>query len=293
MTKSQMTPLRRRMIEDMVMRNMASTTQRVYTYAVANFARYHARSPDQLGIEDVRTYRLYLLSRGLKAKSINPIVGGLRFFYGTTLGKKELAEQIPFARVEETLPAVLSRDQVMALLRAEPDLKMRTIYITIYATGLRISEVIRLTAADINRRRMVVQVRDGKGGKDRFIMLSEQLLGILRHYWPMRGASSGNLLFPGEKPGEPVTVRTVQRAFHDAAERAGLAGKITPHTLRHSFATHLLEQGVDIRVIQQLLGHRNINSTARYAQVATNTIRKIQSPLELLNFEMAEARTRR
>ena len=293
MPKSQTTPLRRRMIEDMVMRNMASTTQRVYTYAVANFARYHARSPDQLGIEDVRTYRLHLLSRGLKAKSINPIVGGLRFFYATTLGKKEIAEQIPFARVEETLPAVLSRDQVMGLIRAEPDLKMRTIYITIYATGLRISEVVKLTAADINRRRMVVQVRDGKGGKDRFIMLSEQLLSILRHYWPKRGASSGKLLFPGEAPEQPVTTRTVQRAFREAADRAGLAANVTPHTLRHSFATHLLEQGVDIRVIQQLLGHRNINSTARYAQVATNTIRRIQSPLELLNIEMTDPRQRR
>lgn len=292
MTKSQMTPLRRRMVEDMVFRNMAPSTQQVYTYAVANFARYHAKSPDKLGLDDVRTYRLHLLSRGLKAKSINPIVGGLRFFYATTLGKRDIAEQIPFARVEETLPAVLSRDQVMELLRAEPDLKMRTIYITIYATGLRISEVVKLTAADINSRRMVVQVRDGKGAKDRFIMLSEQLLGILRHYWPKRGAS-GNLLFPGEKPGEPITPRTVQRAFHEAATRAGLVGRITPHTLRHSFATHLLEMGVDIRVIQQLLGHRNINSTARYTQVAINTIRKIQSPLELLNFEMAEPRPHR
>ena len=283
MTK-QISPLRQRMIEDMVMRNMAPTTQRVYTYAVANFARYHHKSPDQLGLEEVRSYRLHLLSRGLKAKSINPIVGGLRFFYGTTLGKQDVAEQIPFARVEETLPAVLSRDQVMQLLRAEPDLKMRTIYIVIYAAGLRISEVVKLTAADINSKREVIRVREGKGAKDRFIMLSEQLLAILRYYWPYRGAA-GKLLFPGEAPDQPITTRTVQRAFRDAANRAGFADKITPHTLRHSFATHLLEMGVDIRVIQQLLGHRNINSTARYAQVATNTIRKIQSPLELGSVE--------
>ena len=151
MTK-QITPLRQRMIEDMVFRNMAPTTQRVYTYAVANFAHYHHQSPDQLGLEDVRTYRLHLIARGLKAKSINPIVGGLRFFYGTTLGKKDLAEQIPFACVEETLPAVLSRDQVMQLLRAEPDLMMRTIFIVIYAAGLRISEVVKLTATDINSK---------------------------------------------------------------------------------------------------------------------------------------------
>jgi site-specific recombinase XerD len=292
MTTQQMTPLRKRMIEDMVMRNMALATQRVYTYAVANFARYHRKSPDQLGLEDIRDYRLHLIARGLKAKSINPIVGGLRFFYGTTLGKKELAEQIPFARVEETLPAVLSRDQVMQLLRSEPDLKMRTVFIVIYAAGLRISEVVKLTAADINSQRMVIRVREGKGAKDRFIMLSEQLLTILRQYWPHRGAS-GNLLFPGEAAGQPITPRTVQRAFRDATGRAGLPDKITPHTLRHSFATHLLEMGVDIRVIQQLLGHRNINSTARYAQVATNTIRQIQSPLELLAVEMTKDRPRR
>ena len=292
MTTQQMTPLRKRMIEDMVMRNMALATQRVYTYAVANFARYHGKSPDQLGLEHVRDYRLHLIARGLKAKSINPIVGGLRFFYGTTLGKQELAEQIPFARVEETLPAVLSRDQVMQLLRAEPDLKMRTVFIVIYAAGLRISEVVKLTAADINSQRMVIRVREGKGAKDRFIMLSEQLLTILRHYWPHRGAS-GKLLFPGEAAGQPITPRTVQRAFREAAGRAGLPDKVTPHTLRHSFATHLLEMGVDIRVIQQLLGHRNINSTARYAQVATNTIRQIQSPLELLTVEMAKGRPRR
>ena len=292
MTTQQMTPLRKRMIEDMVMRNMALATQRVYTYAVANFARYHGKSPDQLGLEHVRDYRLHLIARGLKAKSINPIVGGLRFFYGTTLAKQELAEQIPFARVEETLPAVLSRDQVMQLLRAEPDLKMRTVFIVIYAAGLRISEVVKLTAADINSQRMVIRVREGKGAKDRFIMLSEQLLTILRHYWPHRGAS-GKLLFPGEAAGQPITPRTVQRAFREAAGRAGLPDKVTPHTLRHSFATHLLEMGVDIRVIQQLLGHRNINSTARYAQVATNTIRQIQSPLELLTVEMTKDRPRR
>ena len=285
---SRTTPLRQRMIEDMTFRNMSPSTMRVYTYAVANFARYHHKSPDQLGLEDVRHYRLHLLSRGLKAKSINPIVGGLRFFSSTTLGNRQLAEQIPFARVEETLPAVLSRDQIIQLLRAEPDLRMRTIFIVIYAAGLRISEVVKLTAADINSRREVIHVREGKGAKDRFIMLSEQLPRILRHYWPTRNAP-GDLLFPGESPGQPITTRTVQRAFRETADRAGLPDKITPHTLRHSFATHLLEQGVDIRVIQQLLGHRNLNSTARYAQVAINMIRQIQSPLELLNVKMSEA----
>jgi site-specific recombinase XerD len=271
----------------MAFRNMSPNTMKVYTYAVGNFARYHRQSPDKLGIEHVRDYRLHLLARGLKARSINPIVGALRFFYGTTLGNKPLAEQIPFARAEDTLPAVLTRDQVLQLVRAEPDVMMRTIFITIYAAGLRISEVVRLTAGDLNSKRLVIHVRQAKGHKDRYVMLSEQLLNILRNYWK-RKRPAGNLLFPGPKPDRPITVRSVQRAFRDAAEQAGLDADVSPHTLRHSFATHLLEQGIDIRVIQQLLGHSNINSTARYARVAINTIRQIQSPLELLIMEMAK-----
>ena len=281
MTKP-ISPLRQRMIEDMVFRNMSPNTQKVYAYAVANFARYHRQSPDKLGIDHIRDYRRHLLARGLKTKSINPIVGALRFFYGTTLGNKTLAEQIPFGRAEDTLPAVLTRDQVLQLLKAEPDLRMRTIFITIYAAGLRISEVIRLTPTDINSNRMVIQVRRAKGHKDRYVMLSEQLLNILRNHWKLRDRG-GNFLFPGPKPNQPITARSVQRAFREAADRAGLDADVSPHTLRHTFATHLLEQGVDIRVIQDLLGHNNINSTARYARVALNTIREIQSPFELLN----------
>jgi site-specific recombinase XerD len=286
MTK-QISPLRQRMLDDMAMRNMSPNTQKVYTYAVSNFARYHRQSPDQLGIEHVRDYRLHLLARGLKARSVNPIVGALRFFYSTTLGNKELAQQIPFARPEDTLPAVLTRDQVLQLLTAEPDVMMRTIFITIYAAGLRISEVVKLTPGDINSKRMVIHVRQAKGHKDRYVMLSEQLLGILRRYWK-RNRPAGGLVFPGAIANRPITARSVQRAFRDAADRAGLGEDVTPHTLRHSFATHLLEQGVDIRIIQQLLGHSNINSTTRYTRVAINTIRQIQSPLELLVMEIPE-----
>lgn len=285
MTKA-ISPLRQRMIDDMAMRNMSPSTQKVYSYAVVGFARYHDQSPDKLGIEDIRDYRLHLLSRGLKARSINPIVGALRFFYGTTLANRALAETIPYARAEDTLPAVLSREQVLALIRAEPDLMMRTIFITIYAAGLRISEVVKLAPIDINSQRLVIHVRQAKGHKDRYVMLSEQLVGILRRYWKRR-RPTGTVLFPGPDPSHPITTRSVQRAFRDAADRAGLDTSVTPHTLRHSFATHLLEQGVDVRVIQQLLGHRNINSTTRYTRVAINTIRQIQSPLELLVMEIA------
>ena len=286
MTK-QISPLRQRMLDDMAFRNMSPSTQKCYTYAVACFARYHHTSPDKLGIEHVRDYRRASAVARPQGTSINPIVGALRFFYGTTLGNKALAEQITYARPEDTLPAVLTQDQVLALLKAERDLMMRTIFITIYAAGLRISEVIRLTTGDINSQRMVIHVRQAKGHKDRYVMLSEQHLAILRSYWKRR-QPEGDLLFPGPLLNRPITARSVQRAFREAADRAGLDETVSPHTLRHSFATHLLEQGVDVRVIQDLLGHRNINSTARYARVAINTIRQIQSPLELLVMEMAE-----
>ncbi len=160
-------PLRQRMLDDMAFRNMSPNTQKVYTYAVANFARFHCQSPDKLGLEHVRAYRLHLMQRGLKAASINPIVGALRFFYGTTLGRKEIAEQIPFAHREDALPAVLTQEQVLKLLRGEPDLKMRTIFIAIYAAGLRVSEVVKLTPRDIDGRRMVLHVRRAKGHRDR------------------------------------------------------------------------------------------------------------------------------
>jgi integrase/recombinase XerD len=181
MTK-QTSPLRQRMIDDMAFRNMSPNTQKVYAYAVANFARFHHQWPDKLGLEHVRDYRLHLMLRGLKVSSINPIVGALRFFYGTTLGNKKLAEQIPFGRVEDTLPAVLTREQVLQLIKAELSLKMRTIFITIYAAGLRVSEAVKLTTSDIDSKRQVIHVRQGKGHKDRFVMLSEQLLNILHSY---------------------------------------------------------------------------------------------------------------
>jgi site-specific recombinase XerD len=283
MTK-QISPLRQRMVDDMTIRNMSPSTQKVYTYAVANFSAFHGRSPDKLTFEDVRVYRLHLISRGLKPNSINPIMGALRFFYATTLGLKEVSEQIPYARRADILPAVMAPDDVVRFLKAVPDLKMRTLFITIYAAGLRVSEAVKLTARDIDSARMVITVRQAKGRKDRYVMLSEQLLGILRAYW--KQAHLQHLLFPGPARTRPITSRSVQRACRQAVEAAGLDKSITVHTLRHSFATHLLEQGVDIHVIQDLLGHRNIASTTRYARVAINTIRKIQSPLELLNMEL-------
>jgi integrase/recombinase XerD len=281
----QISPLRQRMIEDMKIRNMSPSTQKIYVAAVANFSIFHGRSPDKLTFEDVREYRLHLISRGLKPNSINPIMGALRFFFRTTLGLKEVSEQIPYARRADPLPAVLGRDEVVRFLRAVTDLQMRTTFITIYAAGLRVSEAVRLTARDIDSARMVIAIRQSKGRKDRYVMLSEQLLGILRAYW--KQTHPKHWLFPGPDPVRPITTRSVERSCRKAAEAAGLDKTVTVHTLRHSFATHLLEQGVDIHVIQDLLGHRNIASTTRYARVAINTIRQIQSPLELLNMEAA------
>lgn len=192
-----------------------------------------------------------------------------------------MAEEIPFARKADTLPAVLSQQQVVRLFQAEPNLKMRTAFITVYAAGLRVSEVVALTARDIDSARMVIRIQQAKGRKDRYVMLSEQLLAILRAYW--KSERPKDWLFPGPNRLKPVTTRSLQRSFRWAADKADLDSSVTVHTLRHSFATHLLEQGVDIRVIQDLLGHRQITSTTRYARVALNIIRKIQSPLELLN----------
>jgi integrase/recombinase XerD len=279
----QISPLRQRMIDDMKIRNMSPNTQYIYISAVARFSAYHRRSPDKLGLEEIRDYHLHLVSRKLKPNTINPIMGALRFFYGKTLGQKHIVDEISYARRADSLPAVLLREEVERFLKSVRNLKMRTAFITIYAAGLRVSELVALTARDIDSTRMVIAIREAKGGKDRYVMLSEQLLTILRDYW--KRTKPTHWLFPGPDPLQPVTTRSLQRVFHEAAEAAGLDKNVTVHTLRHSFATHLLEQKVDIRVIQGLLGHRNINSTTRYTRVAMDTIRQIQSPLEQMNLE--------
>jgi integrase/recombinase XerD len=208
-------------------------------------------------------------------------MSALRFFYGTTLGDREAAAEIPLPRKADPLPAILSQDEVARLLRSVANLRMRTLLTTVYAAGLRVSEAVALRVTDIDSGRMILHVREGKGGRDRHVMLSAQLLAILREYW--RRTRPPSWLFPGPDPSQPITARSVQRACCQAVEASGLDKAVTVHTLRHSFATHLLEQGVDIRVIQHLLGHRQIASTTRYARVALDTIRQVKSPLELLD----------
>lgn len=248
--------------------------------AVRNFAGFFRRSPDKLTFEDARTYQLQLVSRGLQPQTINQIVCALRFLYTVTLGRPEAKTRLPLARRTDVLPAVLAPDEVACFLNAVTDLKYRAALTTIYAAGLRVSETASLKIGDIDSARMVIHIRQGKGRKDRYVMLSEQLLAILRAYW--KSERPREWLFPGPDPTRPLTVRSLQRACRAAAAAAKLEKTVTVHTLRHCFATHLLEHGVDIRVIQDLLGHRHINATSRYARVAINTIRKVQSPLEHL-----------
>ena len=277
-------PLRRRMIDDMSLRNLSPATQRSYLHAVTKFSRYFGRSPDRLGLEDVRAFQVQLVSQGISWGSLNQIVCALRFFFGVTLDRAEIPERIVYARMPRKLPTILSADEVVRFLEAVPSLKARAALTTAYAAGLRASEAASLRVTDIDSDRMLIQVRHGKGAKDRTVMLSLQLLAILRTYW--RLARPQDCLFPGRKPDQPITVTALQAACRSATKGAGLTKRVSVHTLRHSFATHLLENGVDIRIIQVLLGHRNLSTTALYTQVATSTISATQSPFDRLSLEV-------
>ena len=282
---AEMSPLRRRMIDDMTIRNLSPATQRSYLHAVTKFSRYFGRSPEQLDLEDMRAFQVHLVATGISWPALNQTVCALRFFYGVTLGHAEIPERIPYAREPRKLPVVLSADEVVRFLEAVPSLKTRAALTTAYAAGLRASEAVGIRLADIDAGRMVIRVEHGKGGKDRYVMLSVQLLGILRTYW--RLARPTHWLFPGRDKSKPIDVQVLHAACRSACAAAGLAKRVTVHTLRHSFATHLLESGTDIRIIQVLLGHSNLSSTARYTQVSNELIRRTESPLDRLRLEVA------
>jgi integrase/recombinase XerD len=281
---AEMSPLRRRMIEDMQIRNLSPVTQRCYTHAVASFSRHFKRSPDRLGLAEVRAYQVHLVSTGVSWQQFNQAVCALRFFYGVTLGRAAMVERIPYARKLQQLPVVLSGDEVARFLAGVRRLKHRMALTTAYAAGLRVSEVVRLKTADIDGARMVIRVERGKGGKDRYVMLSPQLLAMLRSYW--KAARPGYWLFPGRSKDRPLDPSVLQAACRAARAAAGFDKPVTAHTLRHSFATHLLEAGTDIRTIQVLLGHNDLSTTTRYVQVATTTISSTPSPLDRLKLEM-------
>ena len=277
-----MPPLRQRMLEDMQVRNLALNTQESYLRQVAQFARHFRQSPDALGSEEIRTYQVYLTNeRKLAPGSILIAVAALRFLYKVTLQKAwSVTDLIPAPKKPQTLPIVLSREEVLQFLQHVASLKHRTILCVCYAAGLRISEAVRLQLADIDSQRMVLRVDQGKGQKDRYVMLSPKLLELLRAWW--RAARPRPWLFPGRHENQPITTDAVEEACQQAQRQCGIRKPITPHTLRHCFAVHLLEAGTDVRTIQLLLGHRSLATTAHYLRIATTTVCATRSPFDLL-----------
>jgi site-specific recombinase XerD len=277
-----MTPLRQRMIEDMQLRNLAPETQRNYVHHVAGFAKYFNKSPEELDIEAVRQYQLYLLNeRKVSPETINQYVSSVKFLYLTTLEMPWTDEYFPRVRRPYKLPIVLSQEEVLAFFDHIPSLKYRAALMTCYGAGLRVSEAVALKISDIDSQRMLLRVEQGKGQKDRYAMLSPRLLEVLRRYY--RAARPEEYLFPSWRKGHHLCTTSLQLACREAALRAGIPKRVTVHTLRHSFATHLLENGTDIRVIQVLLGHSQIDTTARYAAVSPQVVAASVSPLDKLD----------
>jgi site-specific recombinase XerD len=282
MTDQAMSPLRRRMIEDMTIRNLSPRTQEGYIRTMKSFAAFLGRSPDTASFEDVRRFQLHLATNGIGVPTLNHTVSALRFFFKITLGRGDIEKHTQIAREPRKLPVVLSPEEVARLLEAAPGpgLKYKAALSAAYACGLRVSEVGALKVSDIDSKRMLIRIEQGKGRKDRYVMLSPHLLELLRAWW--KQAQPRGWLFPGRDPVLPITTRQFTRACHEAAEAAGVKKRVSPHTLRHSFATHLLEQDVNIRVIQTLLGHVRLDTTARYTQIATKVICDVVSPLDRL-----------
>jgi site-specific recombinase XerD len=274
------------MIEDMTIRGFTADTQRGYIGAVRDFAAFLGRSPDQGDAEDLRRYQLHMRSAGASATSMNAAVSGLRFFFGVTLGRDDAAVGLTGVREPHRLPVLLSPEEVARLLDAATSLKYEAALSLAYGAGLRASEVVSLKISDIDREREVIRIEQGKGRKDRYAMVSVSLLALLRSWWRAAREQGvmlpGGWLFPGRNPVNPLTTRQLGRAFHDARKAAGIDKPVSLHTLRHCFATHLLEQQVDIRVIQVLMGHNKVETTARYSQVAGTTLRAVKSPFEQL-----------
>jgi integrase/recombinase XerD len=280
MSEKPINPLRRRMLDDMTMRRFTPDTQRDYIRSVKKLAAFLGRSPDTATAEDLRAFQLHLTATGVRAPTINAIVTVLRFFFKVTLDRPEITRHLVFVYEPRKLPRVLSPEEVLRLLEAAANPKHKAALGVAYGAGLRAMEVVALKVSDVDSKRMMLRVEQGKGGKDRFAMLSPQLLELLRDWW--RIARPAVWMFPGRDRVSPMTTRQLNRVCHMAAERAALPSWVAPHTLRHSFATHLLEQNIDVRVIQVLLGHAKLDTTARYTQVATNIIREVMSPLDRL-----------
>jgi integrase/recombinase XerD len=288
-SKLNISSLRQRMVEDMRMRKLAPKTQTAYIRAVRKFAKYLGRSPDTATDEDLRRFQLHLVDQGASPITLNATIVGLNFLFEVSLGRPELMAKMQSVRVPHKLPVILNKDEVTRLIACVGHIKHQTALSLAYGTGLRVGEVVALKVGDIDSKRMTLRVEQGKGRKDRYVMLSPVLLERLRVWWRVARAQGkmldGGWLFPGLDPLQSLGTRQLNRAIHDAAAVAKIDKRVSMHTLRHSFATHLLEQKVDIRVIQVLLGHQRLDTTAHYVQVATDLLREVISPLEILRPE--------
>ena len=278
-------PLRQRMIDDMTARRFKEKVQKDYVRHVRDFTVFLGRSPDTAASDDLRRYQLHMAQQQVSAYSINAAIAGLRFFFTVTLERADLVRPLRIVAEPRRTPVVLSQEEVARLIEAAPGLKYKAAFSVAYGAGLRVSEVANLKVSDIDKERMTLRVELGKGQRDRYVMLSPRLLELLREWW--HAAKPQVWLFPGQNPINPITPRQINRAVTAAKNLAGITKRVSPHTLRHSFATHLLEQGVDIRVIQVLLGHAKLETTALYTRVAINTVRDIKSPLERLGVNLA------
>ena len=286
MSDKPISPLRQRMIDDMTARRLSEATQKDYVRNVRNFTAFLGRSPDTATSDDLRRFQLHMAQQQVSPWSINAAIAALRFFFTVTLERPDLVRPLRMVNEPRKAPVVLSQEEVARLLEAAPGLKYKAALSVAYGAGLRVSEVANLKVSDIDSERMTLRVEQGKGQRDRYVMLSPQLLELLRDWW--RASRPQVWLFPGQNPINPMTPRQLNRAVHAAKDLAGISKRVSPHTLRHSFATHLLEQGVDIRVIQVLLGHAKLETTALYTRVAVNTVRDIKSPLDRLDIKLTK-----
>ena len=291
MSKKPVSPLRQRLIDDITARRFSEDTKRDYVRNVRKFAAFLGRSPDTATSEDLRRYQLHMAQQQASPGTINAAIAALRFFFTVTLEKPDLVRPLRIVTEPRKAPVVLSQEEVARLLEAAPSLKYKAALSVAYGAGLRVSEVANLKVSDIpispgTSGRMMLRVEQGKGQRDRDVMLSPQLLQLLREWW--KAARPQVWLFPGQNPINPVTARQLNRAVTAAKDLAGISKRVSPHTLRHSFATHLLEQGVDIRVIQVLFGHAKLETTALYTRVAVNTVRDIKSPLDRLGVNLTK-----
>ena len=292
MSKKPISPLRRRLIDDMTARRFSEDTKKDYVRNVRKFADFLGRSPNTATSEDLRRFQLHMAQQQVGPSTINAAITALRFLFTVTLEKPDLVRPLRIVTEPRKAPVVLSQEEVSRLLQAAPGLKYKAALSVAYGAGLRVSEVAHLKVSDIpgsspgTSERMMLRVEQGKGQRDRDVMLSPQLLQLLREWW--KAARPQVWLFPGQNPINPVTARQLNRAVTAAKDLAGISKRVSPHTLRHSFATHLLEQGVDIRVIQVLLGHAKLETTALYTRVAVSTVRDIKSPLDRLGVKLTK-----